>query len=232
MLGKKPVPHNAELELVRRVTSVDDTPQRSEAQAYFVDGFSCVMLTEVARVVCHTTREDILGEYYEFISKPNFDTGVPFYKVSLYAHVNQATLISYVSVITTRYFTDAEKKKTKMEQATVHIDEHDSISGKLSDLDVIENPWFALLIDDRTECYDQQLVNDLVTALGRLPYREQLILQLTVADNLTGLEAYEELLPYIPQKERTLKQKQDIVSLLKGRALSHLKDIMKKIGQS
>ena len=52
-----------------------------------------------------------MGEYYEFISKENKQ--IPYYKLTLYGHINNSTLRNYVTSITVRYFISKKKKEEK-----------------------------------------------------------------------------------------------------------------------
>ena len=59
-----------EKEFVRRITLLEDSLQRKQAQGYFNTEFSSPILSYVARYVHNNAYyQEILGEYYEFISK-------------------------------------------------------------------------------------------------------------------------------------------------------------------
>ena len=64
--------------------------------------------------------------------------------------------------------------------------------------------------------------------MALLPYREQLVIKLTVLDDVSLLDAYEDLKQYIKQKNHPSsdKKKQDAISILKGRAIKHLKQLL------
>ena len=93
---------------------------------------------------------------------------------------------------------------------------------------MIDNPWFSLLLEKNE--IENLMDYKLKTALLKLPYREQLIIKLMIMDNASGLEAFEDLKPYlrskIPFTDWSDKQKQDAMALLKGRALKHLKQLL------
>lgn len=66
--------------------------------------------------------------------------------------------------------------------------------------------------------------------MNKLPERERKVLQLTVMDNLTGLEAFEELAGFMnskrDQSKMEAKDKQKAVAVLKFQAIAHLRKLM------
>ena len=221
-----------ELEFVRRITLREKCRMSDEARGFFLGDYSTPFLTGIAADLFHCGWEEIYGEYYEFISKENHETKVPFYKLTLFKGKNDSNLKSYTSTITSRYFTN--KKKTedaKMKKIRiVSIDDGQNIKRDNFGGEVIDNPWFSLLID-RNSTKDVTMEIKVKNAFQKLPEREQLIIKLMVMDDASGLEAFEDLAPYLnptkyPLSEWSDKQKQDAMALLKGRALKHLKQLI------
>lgn len=222
-----------ELEFIRRITMKENCRISNQARTFFLVDYSKSFLERIAYDLFHCGWEEIYGEYYEFISKENYETKVPFYKLTLFKGEDNSTLKSYTSTITSRYFTNkkkAEDKKKRIIQI-VSIDEGQTIKRDNFGDEVIDNPWFVLLIDGNVS-KDVTMETKVYNALEKLPVREQLIIKLMVMDDASGLEAFEDLAPYLkptkkPISEWSDKQKQDAMALLKGRALKHLKQLIK-----
>ena len=219
-----------EFEFIRRITQKEITKLVSDARTFFLGDYSMPMLNAIGREVCCCQGDELLGEYYEFISRPDSDTATPFYKLTLYKNRNGADLLTYVSTITTRYFRRIQMKKAAEKEQMVSIDEGNRLAITFSGNEVIENVWFELLLSEGQENGQSLAMERLHQALDRLPYREQLIIKLTVMDDASGLEAFEELKDYlnpeIPLSTWDTKQKQNAMALLKARALLHLKKIL------
>lgn len=219
-----------EWEFIRLLSSKQPSKSVLEARNFFLEDYSLSILNSIARNICHCKTLEIFGEYYEFISRPDFATLTPYYKLTLYENKNGADLKTYVSSITTRYFRRVQQKKVKEEKRLVSMDESDRLVITFSGNEVIENPWFELLLSGGESSGHALEDEELRQALGQLPYREQLIIKLTVMDDASGLEAFEELKGYlnpkIPLEEWNDKQKQNAMALLRGRALQHLKKIL------
>lgn len=214
----------------------DELCKRS--REYFMGDFSRPVLSHVRSYVFHNqcTEQELLGEYYEFITKENVLKNIPYYKLYLYKNRRNTTLRKYVTTITSRYFGAGKIKRDKINRNTLSLDGYSNDDEKNGE-NLIENPWFNLLISNRGEEKDEKRVKQetyqrIESVLSRLPEREQLIIKLMVMDCASGLEAFEELEPYmktrakIPVSTWTVKQKQDAMSLLKARALKHLKTII------
>lgn len=225
-----------EFEFVRRITLKEFSPVVEKARNYFLTDYSKDMLTYIANSICRCTREEIWGEYFEFISKEDAETETPYYKLTLFNGEFGATLSSYVSVITTRYFIKVETKRGRAEDGNTSIDAEQSLSNKISNEGVIENPWFELLLsetaDDIRRAEREEMYQRIEKAMEKLPRKDQLAISLMVMDEVSCLEAFEELEPYLnprngnPTSEWSVKQKQDAMSLAKGRALKHLIKIL------
>jgi len=229
--GKHPT-YEYELEFVRRITLKENCVTSSIARNFFLTDYSRPIIASIAADLYHCGYEKIYGEYYEFISKENPETKVPFYKLTLFKGKNNSNLKSYTSTITTRYFTNKKKGEDKKKSKTriISIDEGQRIKTDVFGGDVIDNPWFSLLINSETN-KDRTLEKKVNNAFSKLPEREQLAINLMVKDDASGLEAFEDLKCYLnprkqPISEWSNKQKQDAMALLKGRALDHLKELL------
>lgn len=235
--GKKPV-LDYELEFVRRITLREFSQMVEKARNYFLTDYSDNMLKYIAQSICHSRKEEIWGEYFEFISKEDVDTKTPYYKLTLFKGELGASLISYVSVITTRYFVKTEEKNGRDEERKTSIDADDSLGRKISNEGVIENPWFELLLSDNADevwrSEREEMYERIEKAMTKLSRRDQLAISLMVMDEVSCLDAFEDLEPYlnprtdIPTSEWSVKQKQDAMSLVKGYALKHL---IKELGK-
>lgn len=162
------------------------------------------------------------SEYYVFISHPiNEDTKKPsWHKIDLY-DARDCNLISYSSRISHRHFSKiAKKEKMKANSEEELLDYRD---------------YESLLMCDQPEEDGENITHiRMKRAFGKLKERDQKVLQYLVIDKKAGLDAYPLLEEYIhPQpkngmtseeikKAWTSKQKQDAVSLMKGRALQYL----------
>lgn len=226
-----------EQEFIRRISQTKTNRQCEEARNYFLKDFSLPILLYISTNLYHQTSwEEIFGEYYEFISKENKESHTPYYKVTLYSKQKDTTLRKYITVITTRYFVDEKIKEDKLNGNMISIDSASTYCENKSGNTVIENPWFNLLIgnkgDDESNDIKPETYQKIDYVLSKLPERETKAIELMVMDDLSALEAFEELEPYLqrnaktPTSTWTKKQKQDAMSLLKGRALKHFKIII------
>lgn len=224
-----------ELEFVRRITSETDNTQKSLARNYFNGDFSAPILNYVARYVYNSTYyREIMGEYFEFISKEN--KNMEYYKLTLYRNINNSTLRHYVTTITIRYFVDRKKKRDNIERQIVSIDGASKFKKEENGKDVIDNPWFNLLIGNDGNEDNQKISSDvhekIKYVLSKLPLRDVKVIELMVMHNMSGLDAFEELedelskTAKIPVSTWTTKQKQNAMALQKARALKHFKKII------
>lgn len=224
-----------EMEFIRRITLVEKCILRKQAENYFLGDFSVPILNYVSLNLYRSTYyQEILGDYYEFISKTNNKT--PYYKLALYKNINNSTLRNYVLIITTRHFVSKKKKDDKLSANMISI-EGSTIIPKEKENDLIDNPWFNLLIGNNgteDEEMDLNIVSEKIEyVLSKLPERDVKIIRLMVMDDYSGLEAFEELkddlalTAKIPVSTWSKKQKQDAMSLQRGRALKHFNKIVK-----
>lgn len=226
-----------EKELIRRISSLEPNKQSREARDYFLGDFSTPILAYVStKIYHHSNWEEILGEYYEFISKENKETKTPYYKVTLYNQLKNSTLRKYVTVITTRYFVDEKVRDEKITERTISLDGSSTYNEDKYGNVVIENPWFNLLIgnDGHNEGYDitPDVYQKIDYVFSKLPERDVKVIKLMVMNSLSGLEAFEEMRFYLskgaktPVNTWTNKQKQDAMALLRARALKHFNNIV------
>lgn len=165
---------------------------------------------------------DTLSEYYVFISHPyNEETQKPgWHKIDLY-DARDCNLISYSSRISHRHFSKIaknEKMKANSEEELLDYRDYESL----------------LQCDQPEEDGDNITHIRMKRAFRKLKERDQKALQYLVIDKMHGLDAYPLLEEYIHPKPKdgmtseevkkvwTSKQKQDAVSLMKGRALDYL----------
>lgn len=213
-LSQKKTTYEYELEFVRRVTMKEEAPECLKARDFFLSDYSVPVLKSIAYRICHCDWRDIYSEYFFFISKKDEKTGTPYYKVALYRGFHQSTLKNYVATITGRYFINEKKKKDK------HL---------------IETIWLELLSYKHSYEigveYDSELLEVIRKKMELLPYREQLAIKLLVMDDVSLIDAFEELAPYfklekpIEKYSRLIKQK--LIATLKGRAIEHLTKLVK-----
>ena len=165
---------------------------------------------------------EMSAEYYQFISHP-FDENTQkpiWHRIDLY-DARDCNLVSYSSRISHRHFSKiAKKEKMKANSEEKLLDYRD---------------YESLLMCDQPEEDGENLTHvRMKRAFGKLKEWDQKVLQYLVIDKKAGLDAYPMLEEYIhPQskdgltsdevkKAWTTKQKQDAVSLMKGRALQYL----------
>lgn len=192
--------------------------------AYYVGEFSSDIINYIQTKITHC---NILTEYYEFLSSPvNKSTMQPlWHNVSLYEGRNGTTLHTYTSNISIRFFC----KQVKTEN--VHNKKH---------LDLQENLLYETLISYRSEDdeYDDEYLlrkKKLSAALSKLNERDLKVLDELVVKKQHWQIAFNKLRDILNPKpfnglvdkddiinSWTSKQKQDAMSLLKGRALHKL----------
>lgn len=234
--GKNPV-NAIEKEFVRRITLCEQSDKRDKAREYFLGDFSTPILTYTTVYLYNKPKtKEILSDYYEFISKENKQ--IPYYKLKLYANINNSTLRHYVTTITIRHFVDKKKKDDNNNRGKISIDgattiKNDEENGK----DVIENPWFNLLINNNGEDKENTLraesYKKIDLVFSKLPERDVKTIKLMVMDGVSGLEAFEEMKDDIEKTAKSpvatwsTKKIQDAMALQKARALKHFLKIVK-----
>lgn len=234
LLGKKPS-HEAEDWLVSHVCHYDERNALVVlCRNFLLDEFSRPFLESLSQHLYGRGAEELMGAYFDFISPAGGEAKIPYYKVHCFSRKRDSKLRSYLATITARHFTNVRSKEVAKERRETSIDASDKIKSNFWEVDLKENEWFSLLLsEDRSESgsiYDKILFLRLEQALGLLPERERKVLQLTIMDNLTGLEAFEELAEFMNSKrdqaKMDAKAKQQAVAVLKFQAIAHLRKLM------
>lgn len=234
LLGKKPS-HEAEDWLVSHVCHYDERNALVVlCRNFLLDEFSRPFLESLSQHLYGRGAEELMGAYFDFISPAGGEAKIPYYKVHCFSRKRDSKLRSYLATITARHFTNVRSKEVAKERRETSIDASDKIKSNFWEVDLKENEWFSLLLsEDRSESgsiYDKMLFLRLEKALGQLPERERKVLQLTIMDNLTGLEAFEELAEFMNSKrdqaKMDAKAKQQAVAVLKFQAIAHLRKLM------
>lgn len=215
--GDKDCIYNKEFQ--RRIISNDKS-----SVEYYVGDFSYDI---VEYIQSHITHDNILADYYQFLSSPISETSkLPlWHNVSLYEGRNGSSLHTYTSNISIRFFC----KKVKTE----------NVRNK-KQLALQENLLYEALISYNSEddAHDDEYLlrkMKLSTALSKLNERELTVLDELVIKKQNWQDSFKKLRVYLNPKSNngmtdkdeiinswTNKQKQDAMSLLKGRAILKL----------
>lgn len=210
---KKDSDYAANKELANRVVQ-----NNSEAVHYFLTDFSEPIVRHIEYDIM---KRDVYGDYYIFISAPINEESVPQWKkVSQYKGEN-CQLNTYVSCITCRHFCKIAQKEKE---------EH------LRNGDMIEYvDYESLLGYDYHDEEESEASIRMRKAYDNLSEKDREVLRLLLIENMSGIEAFPVLSQYITpiakegmtseqvKESWSIKQRQDAMSLLKGRALDHLK---------
>ena len=105
--------------LVTNVCSDVPTALVNLAREFFLGEYSFPFLSYLGKHLFGTGANEILGEYYEFISPRGGVSNTPYYKVKCFDRRKQSKLKSYVATITARYFTQIKKKSHVTEQVSI-----------------------------------------------------------------------------------------------------------------
>ena len=176
----------------------------------------------LVRKISQMMGSDAYADFFLFIASP-FDeaTSRPgWHKVSLYDG-RDCSLKSYTSYISCRHFYKQALREKKR---------------KISETELLEFRDYASLLDCEQPDHDGDSEEQLrmKRAFAMLKERDQKVLEYLVIEKMSGIDAYMLLESFVhPQAKDgltsdevkaqwTLKQKQDVVSLMKGRALKHL----------
>lgn len=198
-----------------------------KAVNYFLTDFSASILEYVSIRIMNLSYggkhsspyDEIFGDYYSFISAPIEKQRPVWHKIQLYKGSNEASLKTYVSRITCRYFSKLKKKQDiEKNNQTDLLDYFDyetllKCEAPEEDADLSQDPRFQLMMK----------------AFSELSEKDRKTLQYLVMYKTNYLDAFEDLSSYInPKKGKkdmetwNNEQKQNAMSLLKGRALGHL----------
>ena len=168
------------------------------------------------------THRDITAEYYIFLSAPfDEERGMScWHKVALYKGRN-CRLDSYTSSITCRHFFKVAQEERKRKE---------------SENDLLEYVDYQSLLkcESAPDDAENRQIKCMRRAYNMLSDRDQAVLRYLVIEKMSALDAYPLLSDYITPHPKggmtsddvkaswTNKQRQDALSLLKGRALEHL----------
>lgn len=214
----KQLMHDADYEANRELASLV-VMNDAKAVHYYLFEIGTPIMRHIETTIVH---RDITSEYYIFLSAP-FDSakGVScWHKVALYKG-EKCRLDSYTSSITCRHFfkvAQKEKKRKESEGDLLEYVDYQSLLKCESAPDDVE--------DSKTKCMQR--------SYDMLSDRDKAILRCLVIEKMSALEAYPLLSDFITPRPKgdmtsdevkaswTNKQRQDALSLLKGRALEHL----------
>lgn len=206
--------YKANKELARRVVGNDE-----RSVNYYIAVLSLPILNHIENKIIH---RDILSEFYEFLSNPyNHDTKQSEWRrVGLYKG-ETSRLDTYTSVITTRHFCKVAAKEREI---------RDSESEWIDYVDY-QSLLECTTDEDSVELIPGSKVWKARKAFESLSERDQLVISALVIDKMSALEAYPLIEPYIKPHAKgdktseqikagwSDKQKQDALSLIKGRAI-------------
>lgn len=217
----------AEYELVRRVSG-----NEIKEVAFFLNEYSTPMLNCIGKDIHADVTIDTSGRvsYYQSLMAPYYffisAQDLKWHKLCLFGNKDNASLTSYLSCITSRFF---RKEKIK--------EDNDNINK--NSISVQENEDVPILLEqkeDLDETIDPVLMALALKAKDRLPdERDRKVIELLIMDDTDTLDAFEELSAYIaPKKSLSIKdwdtkRKQNAVSLLKLRAKEHLRIEFQKL---
>jgi len=215
--------YSANYELARRVVRND-----GKAVNYYIGVLSLPIISHIERKIIF---RDILTEFYEFLSNPlNVDLKRPeWHKVDLYKG-ETCRLDSYTSLITKRHFCRvAQKEKEETQSQSQMMDRVD---------------YEALLncaAEEDTEYTVGSKLWKARTTFQRLCERDQQVLLRLEIEKMSALDAWPLLQTYVKpratdgmsseevKRSWTDRQKQNALSLIKGRAIDQYKKIYNEL---
>lgn len=190
-----------------------------DAIHYFLIDYSDPIVKHIEHDIM---KRDVYGDYYIFISAPIDDNQMPRWrKIELYKG-DDCKLNTYVTCISCRHFCKLAKKEKEI---------------SLKNEELIEYVDYETLLDCDREISDgeSEFSTRMRVAYNRLKEKDKEVIRLLIIENMSSLEAFDILKHYVKPKAKdgmtsdevkeswTSKQRQDVVALLKGRALSRLK---------
>lgn len=207
----------ANIELARRVSlNIPD------AVGFYISDLSRSIVEYITYSILH---RDAFSEYYIFLSSPYTQNNHPEWKkVASYKGRNNCTLKTYTSNITCRHFCKIAQKEKKESQT----------HGMLLEFMDYES---LIKCDTGEEEFENTTSIAMRQAFLKLNDRDRLILKYLVIEKISALDAFELLDDYINPRPKfnmtssevkaslSVKQKQDAISLLKGRALLKLQEL-------
>lgn len=208
---------SANIELARRVSK-----NLPNAVIYYISDLSKSIIDFISYNIIH---RDILSEYYIFLSSPYTCENLPMWKkVVGYKGYNNCSLKTYTSNISCRHFCKVAQIEKKESQA-------------YGDLFEFMNYEDLLKCDTYMDESENRDISAMSKAFLLLNERDKMILKCLVIDKTSSLDAYEILNKYIKPRPTanmtsdevkaslTIRQKQNAISLLKGRALLKLHEL-------
>lgn len=206
--------HKANKELAQRIVE-----NESKAVHYYLTAIGMSIMRHIESTIMH---RDITAEYYMFLSAP-FDEKeerVCWHRVDLYKGIN-CLLSTYTSNITCRHFCKVANKEKKRRE---------------NEGELLEYVDYESLIKCERAPDDEEgsQIHCVRKAYQLLSERDRTVLRCLVIDRMSALDAFLLLSSFINPRPKgglsseevkiawTNKQRQDALSLLKGRALNHL----------
>ncbi len=148
---------------------------------------------------------EILGEFYEFLSKNDWRV------LRLFKGKNDATLYSYLMRCTINYFMEKHKKECDIAKRYIFAE---TIKHLAKIQDEVSNEY---------ETEDNQLVMKAFLYLGK---RDKHVLRLLVIDGKSSLEAADEIWPYVNSeqdwRDLAIIRVQNTIAMIKHRAILRL----------
>lgn len=218
LLDKHREGRDADLELARRVVC-NNVPSVN----YYMGEFSDGIVDYVKRAICNG--KDPRSEMFVILSSPIQSDGTPaWHRVSLYRAYKGCSLQTYTRNISIRELIKIEKKDKASNPSKEFLDflDYESLLKCESSSDDIG--------------YEEKstMFHKVKEAFLKLNYRDRLVIQLLIIEKHPALEVFNQLSPYMHPKANngktpeevismwSNKQKQDAISLMKGRAVSKL----------
>lgn len=198
---------------------------RPRAVHYYLTEIGEPIMRHIENNIVH---RNVTADYYLFLSKP-FDSATDrpqWHKVSLYKGLD-CRLATYTSCIACRHFCKVARQDKAREQRENPLVEYVD--------------YEALLDCDCADASDSEYVQLMRQAMAALSERDREVLRCLVVDNMPSLEAYPQLERFITPRAKdgmspdevkarwTVKQRQDALALMKGRALKHLHERFEEI---
>lgn len=208
------------LEFKRRIVSNDKV-----SVEYYVGDYSKDIVSYIESYIIHRS---ILSEYYEFLCEPIDLNKIPkWHRVSLYEGRSGSSLYTYTSNISSRFFCRQALKERNNEENNVQL------------LDYFD--YETLIKYDIEDIEDDDVIKEnkkrIREAFEKLCVRDRLVIKELVIKKNHWSKAFEVLSPYLnprphgiyDTKEKIIeswsnKQKQDAISLMKGRAIEKLRN--------
>lgn len=203
--------YKANLEIARRIVN-----NYEAVVNYYIGPMSTKLVEKINKIM----GENSYTDFYLFLSTPFVNTVPEWHKISLY-EAKDCKLQSYTSSITCRHFYKLAKKEKEKRN---------------NEIDLLEyKDYESLLLCDQAENNSESVTQvRMKKAFTQLSERDKLVLIYLVIKKISAIDAYPMLEDMIHPLAKngmtsdqvkanwTVKQRQDAISLMKGRALDHL----------